>query len=70
MTKTKKRNVVAGIAALSLACCVAGGIAVGGGYSFDRPRGQLGTDRRRNGKRLRHVARQYHEGGAYCKSGG
>lgn len=31
MTKTKKRSVVAGIAALSLACCVAGSIAMGGG---------------------------------------
>ena len=40
MTKTKKKSVVAGIAALSLICCVAGS-AVGGGYSLDRPRGRL-----------------------------
>lgn len=31
MTKTKKKGIVAGIAALSLACCVAGSVAVGGG---------------------------------------
>ncbi len=34
MTKTKKKSVVAGIAAMSLACCVAGSIAVGGGIHF------------------------------------
>lgn len=41
MTKTKKKSVVAGIAAMSLACCVAGSIAVGGGYSLYSPRGRL-----------------------------
>lgn len=51
MTKTKKRNVVAGIAALSLACCVAGGIAVGGGIhltaradSWEQTGGETGND--------------------------
>lgn len=35
MTKTKKRSVIAGIAAMSLACCVAGSIAVGGGIKLN-----------------------------------
>lgn len=45
MTKTKKKSVVAGIAAMSLACCVAGSIAVGGGIKLNaRAADSFGAD--------------------------